>query len=71
MSLFCITVQHLSEIPFDDPDFPDYLVRSCRQLLLADPAIAPHGGGVLVIDDSATATASRQRPAPLHPELTN
>jgi hypothetical protein len=30
MSLFRITVQHLPEIAFDNPDFPDYLVRGCR-----------------------------------------
>jgi SRSO17 transposase len=32
------------------------------ELLLSDPATAPHGGGVLVIDDSGTArTAARPR----------
>ena len=41
----------LSESRWD----PDRVNVRRLELLLADPATAPHGGGVLVLDDSGTA----------------
>jgi len=39
---------------------PDRVNARRLELLLADPATAPHGGGVLVIDDSGVVAAARR-----------